>query len=72
MVKKPGLGRGLDVLLSSARTAATRPDEVFLKSIPVETIRSGSYQPRSQIEPESLRELADSIKAQGLVQPVVV
>ncbi|HPQ94819.1 MAG TPA: ParB N-terminal domain-containing protein, partial [Thiolinea sp.] len=72
MVKKPGLGRGLDVLLSSARTAATQPDEVFLKSIPVEAIRSGSYQPRSQIEPESLRELADSIKAQGLVQPVVV
>ena len=72
MVKKPGLGRGLDVLLSSAREAATRPDETLLKKLPVEKIKPGAYQPRMYFDPEALQELADSIKAQGMVQPVVV
>jgi ParB family chromosome partitioning protein len=72
MVKKPGLGRGLDVLLSSARQSAQQPDELFLKKLPVEKIKPGEYQPRMNIDPEALQELADSIKAQGMVQPVVV
>ncbi|CAA6823427.1 MAG: Chromosome (plasmid) partitioning protein ParB [uncultured Thiotrichaceae bacterium] len=72
MVKKPGLGRGLDVLLSSAKQAARQPDEILLKKIPVEKIKPGEYQPRMRIEPQALQELADSIKAQGMVQPVVV
>ncbi|MEZ5534724.1 MAG: ParB/RepB/Spo0J family partition protein [Thiolinea sp.] len=72
MVKKPGLGRGLDVLLSSAKQAAQQPDELFLKKLPVEKIRPGVYQPRMSIDPEALQELADSIKSQGMVQPVVV
>nr|CAA6803902.1 MAG: Chromosome (plasmid) partitioning protein ParB [uncultured Thiotrichaceae bacterium] len=72
MVKKPGLGRGLDVLLSSAKQAAQQPDEVLLKKLPVEKIKPGEYQPRMSIDPEALQELADSIKAQGMVQPVVV
>jgi len=72
MVKKPGLGRGLDVLLSSAKTAAQKPDDASLTKLPVEKIQPGAYQPRSHIDPEALQELADSIKSQGLVQPVVV
>lgn len=72
MVKKPGLGRGLDVLLSSAKTAAKSPDDSSLTKLPVEKIQPGAYQPRSHIDPEALQELADSIKSQGLVQPVVV
>lgn len=72
MVKKPGLGRGLDVLLSSAKQATQQPDEVLLKKLPVEKIKPGEYQPRMSIDPEALQELADSIKAQGMVQPVVV
>ncbi len=73
MVKKPGLGRGLDVLLSSASvTASAEVDQTLLKRLPVETIKPGVYQPRSHIDPVTLQELADSIKAQGLVQPVVV
>ena len=72
MVKKPGLGRGLDVLLSSAKQAAQQPDELFLKKLPVEKIRPGVYQPRMNIDPGALQELADSIKSQGMVQPVVV
>ncbi len=72
MVKKPGLGRGLDVLLSSARKSSPPEDEVVLQKLPVEHIQPGTYQPRSQMDAQALQELADSIKAQGLVQPVVV
>jgi ParB family chromosome partitioning protein len=73
MAKKPGLGRGLDALLSSAgKTADRETNENDLKTVPVEQIRRGKYQPRIHIRPEALQELADSIKAQGLVQPVVL
>ncbi|PIE02118.1 MAG: chromosome partitioning protein ParB [Thiothrix nivea] len=72
MVKKPGLGRGLDVLLSTAKQSVQQPDELFLKKLPVEKIKPGAYQPRMTFDPGALQELADSIKAQGMVQPVVV
>ena len=72
--KKPGLGRGLDALLSAASARPATPEEeaANLKQIPVEKIRRGKYQPRIHIRPEALQELADSIRAQGVVQPVVV
>ncbi len=72
MVKKPGLGRGLDILLSSARGGSEHQDDSILKTLPVERIRPGPYQPRTRMDPDALQDLADSIKAQGLVQPVVV
>lgn len=70
MIKKPGLGRGLDMLLSSATKDSNKDSE--LKNLPVEKISKGEYQPRLSIDPDALQDLADSIKAQGLVQPVVV
>jgi len=79
--RKRGLGRGLDALLASANTASVRTDEPLvdetgvdgqLKSVPVDLIQRGKYQPRRDIEPESLQELADSIRAQGLMQPIVI
>ncbi len=81
--KKRGLGRGLDALLgpSAAPVAASPPAEPSsgsgesdgsLKVLPVDLIQRGKYQPRKDIEPESLQELADSIKAQGVMQPIVV
>lgn len=77
MVKKKrrGLGDlGVDVLLSAV--SSVRNEEVDdtddLKMLPVETISRGQYQPRRIIEPEALEELAESIRAQGMVQPVVV
>jgi ParB family chromosome partitioning protein len=74
--KKRGLGRGLEALLGQAQarpTAATpapRGDE--LARIPLDLLQRGKYQPRLDLRPESLAELADSIKAQGIVQPIVV
>lgn len=72
MAKKPSLGRGLDILLSSVRGDGEQADDTVLKQLPVERIRPGQYQPRTHMNPDALQELADSIKAQGLVQPVVV
>jgi ParB family chromosome partitioning protein len=69
--KKRGLGRGLDALLGGnpleAPSAADSP-----KTLSVERLRPGRFQPRKDIDPVRLRELADSISAQGVVQPVVV
>ncbi len=67
---KPGLGRGLDMLLSSATKDSDKDSE--LKKLPVEKITKGEYQPRMSIDPDALQDLAESIKAQGLVQPIVV
>ncbi|MEE9325743.1 MAG: ParB/RepB/Spo0J family partition protein [Cocleimonas sp.] len=72
MVKKPGLGRGLDMLLSSTAKNNNSKDDTELKNLPVEKIVKGEYQPRLSIDPDALQELSESIKAQGLVQPVVV
>jgi ParB family transcriptional regulator, chromosome partitioning protein len=74
MARKPGLGRGLDALLSSANKEKGEglTNDRDLRHVPVEQIQRGKYQPRIHIRPEALQELADSIKAQGLVQPVVL
>jgi len=78
MVKKRGLGRGLDALLGDNQSI-TEVTEVSdedrrtaLRHLPIEQIHRGRYQPRRHFDPEALQELADSISAQGLVQPVVV
>jgi ParB family chromosome partitioning protein len=78
--KKRGLGRGLDQLLGLAaesapagkNTAATPAGNGDLQTLPVDTIQKGRYQPRHEIAEDALQELADSIRAQGVVQPVVV
>ncbi len=56
---------------AGSKDAMGGEDSAF-KELPVDLIQSGKYQPRREIEPESLRELADSIIAQGLMQPIVV
>lgn len=70
--RKAPLGRNLDALLGKARTAARPAEEGGLRHLPLELIRPGRYQPRSAIDPDRLDELAASIVAQGVVQPVVV
>ena len=76
-VKKRGLGRGLDALLGGAsvkllqeHAAATPVSE--LQSLPVDIIQRGKYQPRRHMDPTALEELANSIRVQGLMQPIVV
>ena len=72
--KKRALGRGLDALLGMGAEQAV-PEERNgdqLKSIPVDMIQRGRYQPRVDIKAESLQDLANSIKSQGIVQPIVI
>lgn len=69
--KKRGLGRGLDALLADVAQSDDAIDE-HLQYFPLAKIQPGKYQPRVDMSQESLDELADSIRAQGLVQPIVV
>jgi len=72
-VKKRGLGKGLGALLSgSGLQLAVDPQGTDFRELPVDLLQPGKYQPRTDMHPESLEELANSIKAQGVVQPIVV
>jgi ParB family chromosome partitioning protein len=66
--KKRGLGRGLDALLGDVKLDTASET---LKMLAIERLKPGRFQPRKDIDPARLRELADSISAQGIVQPVV-
>ena len=78
--KKTGLGRGLDALLGDAQvtspppaaTNAVEPPAEGVSLIAVDLLRRGVYQPRRHMDQAALEDLARSIKAQGLVQPIVV
>lgn len=74
-VKKRGLGRGLDALLTSNRTSSSESATVIsseLQQLPVEFLKPGKYQPRKDMSQEALEDLASSIRAQGVIQPIVV
>lgn len=76
MSKRRGLGKGLDALLGvgAGPLAGAGPagaEGAGLKTLPLDSLERGPYQPRRDFKPEALRELADSIRAQGLVQPIV-
>jgi ParB family transcriptional regulator, chromosome partitioning protein len=76
--KRPSLGRGLGALLgqpvpleSTSNVTSLHPDEE-LQRLPIDLLQRGKYQPRIDMRQETLQDLADSIKAQGLVQPIIV
>ena len=73
-IRKKGLGRGLDALLSPRQKGdnKTTDGEDELQILPVDKIQRGQYQPRMHMDETALAELAESIKSQGLVQPIVV
>ena len=68
MAKLKGLGRGLDALLSGSDEASSES----LQSLPVDRVGPGKYQPRTRMDEASLAELAESIKTQGVMQPILV
>lgn len=83
VAKKRGLGRGLDALLSgvsgphdqsepSVADPQGKPQEDNLRELAVNVIEPGRYQPRRDLNPEALEELASSIRSQGVMQPIVV
>jgi ParB family chromosome partitioning protein len=79
MIKKRGLGRGLDALLKGSHLVSETniidiqiEENSEYKKIPIEFLHPGKYQPRLDMNQESLQELAESIKSQGIIQPIIV
>jgi ParB family chromosome partitioning protein len=78
--RKRGLGRGLDALLATSQSSSQKDRESAsvdasqseLSKLPIEYLVPGKYQPRKDMSPEALEELASSIRAQGVIQPIVV
>lgn len=70
MVKTKGLGRGLDALLGGSLESVSATDT--LRVLPVQQLQPGKYQPRTHMDHDSLVQLADSIRAQGIMQPILV
>ena len=78
MVKKRGLGKSLDALLAYTNTEAASstdpspPGNEELRQMPVEQIQRGKYQPRREMDTQALEDLANSIRTQGVIQPLIV
>jgi ParB family transcriptional regulator, chromosome partitioning protein len=70
MVKPKGLGRGLDALLANDIETASGSDALFMLN--VAQLQPGKYQPRSYMDDAAMQTLADSIKTQGIMQPILV
>jgi len=68
-IKKRGLGRGLDALLTQPSTTEVKKET---NTLPIDLLQRGKYQPRTEFDSVQLQELADSISAQGIIQPIVV
>ena len=75
-MKKRGLGRGLEMLLSQTgaeiATDSVKVEQEGIRELPIERLTPGKYQPRRHFDQEALETLAASIKAQGIIQPIVV
>jgi ParB family chromosome partitioning protein len=71
MVKKRGLGKSLDALLAYASDAHKQPEETLCQ-LPVDVMQRGKYQPRREMDAQALEDLANSIRNQGIIQPLIV
>lgn len=74
-MKKRGLGRNLEVLLSRTKPVEVKTNSVSkeeLRHLPIELLQRGRYQPRKDFPADKLQELADSIRTQGIIQPIIV
>lgn len=70
--KKRGLGKGLDALLGTHEDLSKPSSADTLETLAVDLIQRGQYQPRQDFDSQALNELADSIRVQGIIQPIVV
>jgi len=70
VIRPKGLGRGLDALLAGTDDAA--PSKDALQTLAIDRLKPGRYQPRTRMDEASLAELADSIREQGVMQPILV
>ncbi|WP_339768343.1 ParB/RepB/Spo0J family partition protein [uncultured Paraglaciecola sp.] len=77
-VKKRGLGRGLDALLATSQASRNAEGQQIqhtdseLQHLAIEFLKPGKYQPRKDMSPDALEDLASSIRSQGIIQPIIV
>ncbi len=71
MARQKGLGRGLDALLGGDEPPAA-PGEESMRELAIDALQPGKYQPRTRMDQDTLKELAESIKSQGVMQPILV
>lgn len=71
MARLRGLGRGLDALLGGEEPTAA-PGEESLRNLAIDALQPGKYQPRTRMDQDTLKELAESIRGQGVMQPILV
>lgn len=72
MARQKGLGRGLDALLGGEEPSAAAPGEEAMRDVAIDALQPGKYQPRTRMDQDTLKELAESIKGQGVMQPILV
>ena len=72
MARMKGLGRGLDALLGGDEPSAAPASADQQAELKIDLLQPGKYQPRTRMDETALKELADSIKAQGIIQPILV
>ena len=72
MVKPKGLGRGLDALLGGDNPPSRASGGEAVTTLPIAALQPGKYQPRTRMDQDALNALAASIKAQGIMQPILV
>ncbi|MDA1331539.1 MAG: ParB/RepB/Spo0J family partition protein [Proteobacteria bacterium] len=70
MLKARGLGKGLDALFTSAQPVANAPETIL--TLPIKALRPGKFQPRTRMDEEAITELSESIRSQGVIQPLIV
>ena len=71
MAKPKGLGRGLDALLGGGDDTPAAASDESLRNLAIDALEPGKYQPRSHMDQVALAELAESIKSQGVMQPIL-
>lgn len=71
--KRQGLGRGLDALLGQSGESMTESaaHQTELRELPIDQLQRGRYQPRREMDPQALEDLAQSIRSQGVMQPII-
>ena len=72
MARMKGLGRGLDALLGGDESTTAPVSADQQAELKIDLLQPGKYQPRTQMNESALKELAASIKAQGIIQPILV
>jgi ParB family chromosome partitioning protein len=72
MAKRPALGKGLSALISDRSTSEQTSNNGYIPNLPIDIITPNPYQPRAEVGPEKLVELADSIREHGVIEPLLV